>query len=411
MTNPHSEIVAAAPFTNEEAERVMRYVDAVKWRANLGKDLTGEYLGAALGEILAELRPARLQSLALSGAGEVVPRNFLTHRNSWHRAIEIAEAQAADNDDRSYWQHELRAYDEAHSELCTHPVAPGAGDALPCGHPASLMLTSAETGLPLYCELCDALGRARDGEAMEAEWRAKYEQLAAHPASPGAGEAGFIWPAGIQNHDDDKSHSTFVYGTAEHLHLDFAESRDRQLSFLIKADGTAQFVAYIDGESVKGDAEDSASLWATLRRLTASPSHTLGMDPPDAQPAAPAGGGESGRICQECGTTVDADGLPIAAARLPGGGEAASGRTACAYCGALEGGHTMACQSIHADGPKPAQIHVPPRAPTPPASAALSEGEVGALARVEVMQNEAVRPSTRDIDTICAALRRLGGAR
>jgi hypothetical protein len=47
----------------------------------------------------------------------------------------------------------------------------------PCGHPASLMLRSAETDEPLYCELCDDKSGRRDAETMEAELReqnAKY---------------------------------------------------------------------------------------------------------------------------------------------------------------------------------------------------------------------------------------------
>lgn len=44
---------------------------------------------------------------------------------------------------------------------------------LACGHPVSLMLKSAETGKPLYCELCDAQSGRRDAEAMEAELGAK----------------------------------------------------------------------------------------------------------------------------------------------------------------------------------------------------------------------------------------------
>jgi hypothetical protein len=50
---------------------------------------------------------------------------------------------------------------------------------LPCGHPASLMLKSAETGEPLYCELCDAQSGRRDAENMEVQLRA---ELAAEKA-------------------------------------------------------------------------------------------------------------------------------------------------------------------------------------------------------------------------------------
>ncbi len=52
------------------------------------------------------------------------------------------------------------------------PVAPN----LPCGHPGSLLLRSAETGEPLYCELCDAIAGRRDAETMEAELRVKLAE-------------------------------------------------------------------------------------------------------------------------------------------------------------------------------------------------------------------------------------------
>ena len=52
---------------------------------------------------------------------------------------------------------------------------------LPCGHPASLMLRSAETGAPLYCELCDAQSGRRDAEAMEAELRKQLAEARAVP--------------------------------------------------------------------------------------------------------------------------------------------------------------------------------------------------------------------------------------
>jgi len=45
---------------------------------------------------------------------------------------------------------------------------------LPCGHHNSLMLKSAETGEPLYCELCDCISRRNDAEKMEAEARAAW---------------------------------------------------------------------------------------------------------------------------------------------------------------------------------------------------------------------------------------------
>lgn len=53
-----------------------------------------------------------------------------------------------------------------------HPPEEGLGK-LHCGHPASLMLKSAETGNPLYCELCNAMSARNDAEAMERELRQK----------------------------------------------------------------------------------------------------------------------------------------------------------------------------------------------------------------------------------------------
>ena len=47
---------------------------------------------------------------------------------------------------------------------------------LPCGHPALLMLKSAETGEDLYCELCDAKSGRRDAEQMEQKLRADLAQ-------------------------------------------------------------------------------------------------------------------------------------------------------------------------------------------------------------------------------------------
>jgi hypothetical protein len=51
--------------------------------------------------------------------------------------------------------------------------------ALACGHPASLMLVSAETGAPLYCELCDAQSGRRDAEKREQELMAEVDEMRA----------------------------------------------------------------------------------------------------------------------------------------------------------------------------------------------------------------------------------------
>jgi hypothetical protein len=46
---------------------------------------------------------------------------------------------------------------------------------LPCGHPASMLLKSAETGEPLYCEYCDCIQRRNDAEKREMELKAERE--------------------------------------------------------------------------------------------------------------------------------------------------------------------------------------------------------------------------------------------
>jgi hypothetical protein len=71
----------------------------------------------------------------------------------------------------------LRDYLDAAAALRAQPA--GGGEVLDCGHHNSLMLKSAETGLPLYCELCDALTCARDNASDAADWRAKFGELQA----------------------------------------------------------------------------------------------------------------------------------------------------------------------------------------------------------------------------------------
>lgn len=47
----------------------------------------------------------------------------------------------------------------------------------PCGHPVSLLLKSAETGEPLYCEACDDKSARRDAETREVELLAEVRAL------------------------------------------------------------------------------------------------------------------------------------------------------------------------------------------------------------------------------------------
>jgi hypothetical protein len=48
---------------------------------------------------------------------------------------------------------------------------------LPCGHHHSMMLKSAETGEPLYCELCDCISRRNDFQTERDEARAEAAAL------------------------------------------------------------------------------------------------------------------------------------------------------------------------------------------------------------------------------------------
>lgn len=62
----------------------------------------------------------------------------------------------------------------------TPAAVPAEPVGLPCGHPASLLLRSAETGLPLYCEACDDKSGRRDAETREAELQAEVARLRVH---------------------------------------------------------------------------------------------------------------------------------------------------------------------------------------------------------------------------------------
>lgn len=56
---------------------------------------------------------------------------------------------------------------------------------LPCGHHHSMMLKSAETGEPLYCELCDCISRKNDAEMMESEAAARHRETLTALANTG----------------------------------------------------------------------------------------------------------------------------------------------------------------------------------------------------------------------------------
>lgn len=68
---------------------------------------------------------------------------------------------------------------EALRAAIAQPVVPLAETAQTCGHPASLLLKSAETGKPLYCELCDMRQQRNDAVRMEQEHAETIRHLVA----------------------------------------------------------------------------------------------------------------------------------------------------------------------------------------------------------------------------------------
>jgi hypothetical protein len=66
---------------------------------------------------------AEKAALKAEARAQAVPEDFITHQAPWRNAIEIARDAAAtpttDSDDRSYWEHELRAFDAAYRSLST----------------------------------------------------------------------------------------------------------------------------------------------------------------------------------------------------------------------------------------------------------------------------------------------------
>lgn len=85
------------------------------------------------------------------------------------------------------------------------PPPPAEPTHLACGHPAELLLHSAETGEPLYCELCDDKSGRRDAETRESELTAENAELrrrldAAQPApQPKPSEAARMYIDGEWN--------------------------------------------------------------------------------------------------------------------------------------------------------------------------------------------------------------------
>ncbi|QAZ38464.1 hypothetical protein C1M51_02955 [Methylibium sp. Pch-M] len=96
-------------------------------------------------------------------------------------------------------------YARHNATLAASPPAPAQPEALmPCGHPASLMLHSAETREPLYCESCDDKSGRADAERRESDLaeangalRAEIERLKAQHADDACCKCGTKLAAGI----------------------------------------------------------------------------------------------------------------------------------------------------------------------------------------------------------------------
>lgn len=113
----------------EHYAEICRHINA--WNATQVAAACSEILKAANERIaqVAANKPAAASGEAVAWA---VPHNFVTHRNAWRDAIteciNNAPPSGIDHDQRGYWEHELRAYDEAFGSL-THPAPVASGEA------------------------------------------------------------------------------------------------------------------------------------------------------------------------------------------------------------------------------------------------------------------------------------------
>lgn len=73
--------------------------------------------------------------------------------------------------------HEILEFVRKNDESVERERTNVAKAALECGHPASLKLHSAETGEPLYCELCDMRSQRNDAVQMEEHYKAELTAL------------------------------------------------------------------------------------------------------------------------------------------------------------------------------------------------------------------------------------------
>lgn len=102
------------------------------------------------------------------------------------------------------------------TDCAEHPLTHLRERNLPCGHPKSLLLVSAETGAPLYCELCDCQSARRDAEACEAALREELKAI----------KSRYLWLRDKANQNTAYDR----YGNGGHWSIGFF-SEDNRLSF------------------------------------------------------------------------------------------------------------------------------------------------------------------------------------
>lgn len=132
--------------------------------------------------------PVFQQARAIMGTENWFQDNAL--RNALNYVLRAAHSPASGVGEREALALDIKS---AIAELASGAVYPDLLEAIdklaaiaaqpqPCGHPASLLLTSAETGEPLYCEACDDKSGRRDAEARESELMAANRALLAELA-------------------------------------------------------------------------------------------------------------------------------------------------------------------------------------------------------------------------------------
>ena len=145
----------------------------------MSDNLSALFESANLGE-LSVGRSLRTGALAIIADGDTVicefpgEHNFCTEHPEYAQLFVAAlNAMPKLLDENYKLKHQVRdtcvRAENAEKSLRAQPA--GGGEWLDCGHHESLMLKSAETGLPLYCALCDARTCASDNAIDAIEWK------------------------------------------------------------------------------------------------------------------------------------------------------------------------------------------------------------------------------------------------